>query len=396
MLIGFVLIVLGAISYIFFIKSSEVKGSMTNAQAEAILDELEATINNLYSYGEGSQTVIKVNFPQGVTNVEMEGTDIVFTIINQKGIESELAKAFLFDIELGNIFYSVPGQKSFVVKIKEDSVYVAEINPLDDLRENVVALWHMDSLVETVYSPACSGFDNVEECEGNGYGLDCSWNGLICISNEVLSEGNITDETSNYDGLVYGVECNEQGKLGNACSFGGDGDYIDVLSIDNTIFGESVSFSAWVKPISYDPTSSLIINIGLSGDEPVATMVLDSTGKLYGHIEGEGDQIELSHGDVVELNEWTHVVVVYDRTISDTGIMYINGVQTGSATDISSVNGAVIDASGNAFIGKILESDTWYFDGSIDELIIFDKVLDENEVSKLYELQNLGYAFDYY
>ena len=77
-LIGFVMIILGALSYIYFNKSSEVKDTLTNSQIDTIIDEIDKAVNTLYSYGEGSQTLVKVNFPANVDDVKVEGRDLVF------------------------------------------------------------------------------------------------------------------------------------------------------------------------------------------------------------------------------------------------------------------------------------------------------------------------------
>ena len=84
-------------------------------------------------------------------------------------------------------------------------------------------------------------------------------------------------------------------------------------------------------------------------------------------------------GGSVPYDTWTHVAVTYDGSI---GKVYQNGVLVAEEQVDADVNfgGSTLN------IGSLKSSNgTWYlFDGKLDELGYWDRVLTENEISDLY------------
>ena len=83
---------------------------------------------------------------------------------------------------------------------------------------------------------------------------------------------------------------------------------------------------------------------------------------------------------IVALNQWTHVVAIYNGTSIKT---YINGIETNRVA----FSGSIRDSVDNVYVGNNnLYSLT--FDGLIDELILFNSSLSDNEVQDLYQRKN--------
>ena len=83
----------------------------------------------------------------------------------------------------------------------------------------------------------------------------------------------------------------------------------------------------------------------------------------------------------LEVNEWTHVAMTYNGTDLE---FYLNGALDGFSSEDATFS------AGNTAIGWSKSSDN--FNGSIDEVIIYDKVLSEVEINDIYCKQGGGGA----
>ena len=85
---------------------------------------------------------------------------------------------------------------------------------------------------------------------------------------------------------------------------------------------------------------------------------------------------------------WHHVVATWDAT--DGGTIWVDGVQVASGAADTSVRSAMV-GSGRMVVGQRTESDGTFdaehvFDGSIDEVRLYDRVLSQGEIALLYVL----------
>ena len=401
-LIAFVMIVLGVISYIYFNKSSEVKDSLTNSQIDTISDEIDKAVNTLYSYGEGSQSLVKVNFPQNVESVKVEGRDLVFTVKNQKGGISEIAKSFAFDIKLGSVMTKMPGEKTFVVKsLGENQVFIGEKNSLDYLRTNVVGLWHLDDDTNLILNEVNNnpGNFNLESnptpnfCTGKIAGYYCDGNDRVyCrgdgIEEEDRSDCSVEQKRCYSDGC--NVVCRDAGKIGKSCNFNGQIDYIDLGNRPELEGLSEITISAWIY---ITPTTSYGAKAIVS-KESVFKLDLDvqSDYRKIRFLTGNNWVDKLLYSSTsLNNNVWYHIVAVYDGNIKS---IYINGVKE---PNTMSVTGNIGTSSEPAGIGAYHYT-TWNdkFVGKIDEVIIFKDALSESDIKTLYSQQSNGYGLDYY
>ena len=172
------------------------------------------------------------------------------------------------------------------------------------------------------------------------------------------------------------------GKFGTAVQFDGVNDYIEIPDTADLDY-QQMAVSFWIKT---DNTSfgDNIIAKGRGGWQ--INMSPLANGKISFDTEG---LVSASNGSVWVLdsnasvvdNQWHHVVAMYDGTYKT---IYIDGVQSGTqevvgsmpVTDKPLILGANFEVSGIDYIDAL--------NGSLDEVIIFNRVLTEAEIQSLY------------
>lgn len=169
------------------------------------------------------------------------------------------------------------------------------------------------------------------------------------------------------------------GKVGGAASFDGS---TQGYQVQNYIFPEGdFSFALWVKP---DEVSPLVIRSHGTSSGFAITMVSSEYRFWTYHTSGIGDSW-LGSGSSPVLGEWQHLAMTFDPTSGPdattgnyigTMKIYVDGVLVNTKTD------AEYDAESwnDLDIGR---RSTEYFDGSMDELVIYDHTLTANEISVL-------------
>ena len=193
------------------------------------------------------------------------------------------------------------------------------------------------------------------------------------------------DETGHFDGTLTNMEATQwcDGWQGGALEFDGVDDYV---SMDNVVnpYNDSFSAFAWVRLDAQDGDISQTIlqqeNKVEDQNETVGRSWLyrdSATDKLASYLGGEPT---LSNMAVfANTFEWHHVGMTFDGT---TVRLYIDGQKNGADNDIS-----VEAATGDMRLGaqKVpANSDFAYWDGLIDEVRIYDRVLDADDMQRLY------------
>jgi hypothetical protein len=214
-----------------------------------------------------------------------------------------------------------------------------------------------------------------------------------------LSGGQGTDFSgSSYHGVpdkvtaVAGVF----GKPDGAAQFNGTDSRV-LLPVFKDVDGTShLSFSAWVKPASYDTqessNASAILNRlhvdGLKGHSNFAL----SEGKFFMHLEFENDFVQIQ-SDMIPLNVWSHLAAVYDGSYV---YLFVNGVLT--STKSITYDGAILNGQ------KLLTNDYPFaigctysvgggdypcssnnaFDGSIQEVLLVNRIFSPEEIEAYY------------
>lgn len=163
-------------------------------------------------------------------------------------------------------------------------------------------------------------------------------------------------------------------------------------SIDN-IFDGGGSFSGWLKPTGqgqnnegrvFDKSTNIAIGVVLfcpsSNTTLQFTQVTDTT-------DGEWTFPVDMTGDV-----WQHVVLTYDADLSaNNPIAYVNGISVAVTETGTPDDTRTSDAGALMYIGtRAAGGRSW--NGKMDDLMFFDKILTAVEVKNIYEVTRWRYS----
>ena len=194
--------------------------------------------------------------------------------------------------------------------------------------------------------------------------------------------------------------------LNNALSFDGVNDSVNVGSGASLNNIRTLTISAWIYPKSfgegsagnlfgrvYDKRNTL--GDGLSfflcnTTTACSGSITNSIAFFQGFSSADGKWTPPSNS--ISLNTWTHIAVTYNNPSGLTTIdpvFYKNGILV-STTETVTPSGTIGDDSVSvATIGGNIAADRT-FDGLIDEVRIYNRVLTLAEIKRIYSLRNLG------
>lgn len=207
--------------------------------------------------------------------------------------------------------------------------------------------------------------------------------------------GVLSDVRGANDGSIKGTMSTSTasgvGIVGQALSFDGVDDYVDVGDVDELDGQSALSVFAWIKITKQDGRISSVVYKGggvsrwsLSpsqasiGDDNDLLVLMNNGTNAYGY----------TTGDILPLNTWTHVGFVFDGTQSDNAgrlKIYVNGVS--QSVTYSLTIPATTPSNANVLEIGHYQTPYHYFPGTIDDLRMYNRALSADEVAKLYSMQ---------
>ena len=166
-----------------------------------------------------------------------------------------------------------------------------------------------------------------------------------------------------------------------ALTFNGSDEWITVPHNNSLSFTNNFSIAGWFKRSSAT-NHAIVTKSDDSGNDRPNYMIDISSNKirLFGYEGASPIGITSLSGSTIEINKWYFVVGTFDGT---TWNLYLNG-----ELDRSSEQAATLTVTTDSLvIGSRLSTGSVYFNGTIDKVIIFDKVLTNLEVKDLYHKQ---------
>lgn len=234
-------------------------------------------------------------------------------------------------------------------------------------------------------------------------------NGQVNLSNGLEAyypfNGTFNDASGNgnngtaVNGTTFGTD--QWGNANNAASFDGVDDYIEIPASPSITPGHNFSISFRFKTV----TSNLQVLLSKSNYSGVAApnnfqyqiginggLVLPNNG-LFFATPHTGSCITTSfltsnytYGSITSNNTWYCVVLTFDSGVKNT---YMNGALVSSVTLSGYPNNISIDscAGGTLRIGTWWQNDPQYFSGFMDELRLYNRTLNSQEIDSFCKLQ---------
>ena len=190
---------------------------------------------------------------------------------------------------------------------------------------------------------------------------------------------------NNNDGTISGAQwrCasddSEYTPSGEGCSleFNGSSDYVDPELHINLNNGDAYTFCSWSKFYNSEDRLDIL------GSDGIHWMIVhyDTSyhSRFYARIwDGSGICPQVYADNYTEINKWHHICQVIDRENANKMYLYVDGGLKDN-TDIPTTYGKV---SFNVYIGG--KTNSWYFNGLIDEVRIYKEALSSAQIEKHY------------
>ena len=321
----------------YIMGTSQENGLAISARSSGVLFLIGAgNVPISYNLGEWKHFVYTYD---GINNVKAYGNGV--QVANQTVSITNLSDA----IVLGKYGVNSGSNTFFNGSIDQFRVFDTELTPLE---------------VEALYT------EELCICDGTVDTLDILGDGS-CIATYPL-DGNANDLSGNYSGtptdVSYGV-----GEFDLAGVFNGSSSYIDT-SIST--LSSTFSVSMWINEVSLG-SGGFFGNWNATANDDMFWRT-QPDGSLRINFDGAANQYFGSAGDITA-NNWHHIVVTFNNgTIN----VYADGNNKGSTTTINTT----FNSGANFYIGD--DNSATFFNGSIDQVRIFNKALSAGEVTTLY------------
>ena len=191
-------------------------------------------------------------------------------------------------------------------------------------------------------------------------------------------QGNANDASKfRNNGTVHGGVTLASDSLGNANSaydFDGTDGYIQIPESSSYMSAkQQVTVAAWVYPRTYKD------EVGVAVHENFWRLLL-SQGNVTGNVfNAQWQENRVLSNQQVPLNAWSHIAFTYD---GDSIRVYINGRKLNELSFPSSRIGSSA-ASAPVTIGHGIGNSQNFFDGKMDNVVVYNRALSDTEISVL-------------
>jgi hypothetical protein len=197
-------------------------------------------------------------------------------------------------------------------------------------------------------------------------------------------QGDVAGDLSGngHDGELEGPEWTD-GKFGTALMFNGSDSFVEVPFHEDFIITEGITLGAWVTAnVPFNPEWKGIINACKTTYGPFLLQTGGASKAEIGLFLG-GAWTWLRTGNSLEPDVFHHIVGVYDL---DNGLhIYFDGELNDGEGSAGVKPGPIDEAPDEGVvIGHNYSYEGRFWDGAIDEVIIYNRALSENEVAQIF------------
>ncbi|TAL47552.1 LamG domain-containing protein, partial [archaeon] len=347
----------GADGYDYGIRDALVGGSYWLNES-GIADDQRASLSSNIGGGFTEPTIIKlsndfVTFKQGLTYSPNAGVD-VSQILNNTG-------SIIFETRFGNLGVSLDGTALAntlysIYSGTNQTVYFF------DWKDNAWKVWQKSN-----YTNNLVGHWKFDEGQTSN----------TADSSEQGNAGTLGNSTT---GTAPTWITNSSCRFGSCLNFNSS-QFVNVSSSSSLNIANAITIDAWIKG-SVDSTEHPIVS---KTDEDTSTgyrLILNSGNGIGFYTLGVSD-VYTSTSTTLASNQWYHVVATYDGSNKK---IYING-----QLDVSEAGtGSISTNSNSLYIGQRHNPPILYFNGSIDDVKIWNRSLSATEVQAEYQNTKRG------
>ena len=173
------------------------------------------------------------------------------------------------------------------------------------------------------------------------------------------------------NGALSGPAWTPSGRFGGALSFDGVNDFVTVNDASTLDLTTAMTLEAWVFPTASTGWRTALLKETTAG-LVYGLYALEGTQHPAGWVRVGGNEAGLSAPGVIPLNTWTHLAATYNGT---TLTLFVSGapVATRALAGSLTTSNSPLRIGGNTIWGE-------YFQGSIDEVRIYGRVLAQSEI----------------
>lgn len=217
-------------------------------------------------------------------------------------------------------------------------------------------------------------------------------------------EGNADDVVGgNHGTLLNGALANAQGKVGQAFSFDGVDDFVEIPDAANLTPRDALTLEAWVNPdvlADNDPSHYRVIMSKYDTSVTHQTSWVLSMifgGRLrFAVYDGPGQAVRYVHttSSVLTAGQWSHVAASFVGGDAQQFAIYVDGVLVPHNLISNQIIPTIFDSSSPVLIGAITNPRTNFWDGLIDEPSIYSRALSADEIRSIYQAGPAGKCKD--
>jgi len=177
----------------------------------------------------------------------------------------------------------------------------------------------------------------------------------------------VADASGNNNiGTVSGATWTTQGRFGSALKFSGTGNLVQITSSPSLVLTAAMTLEAWVNPST---VSNAWRDVIYKGNDNYYLMASSDNGSKPA---GRAGLNKLYGSGALTANVWTHLAATYDGA---TLRLYVNGVQVSSSVVSGGItaSGNPLQIGGDSIYGQ-------YFQGTIDEVRVYNRALSQTEI----------------
>ncbi|MBE1489626.1 glycerophosphodiester phosphodiesterase family protein [Plantactinospora soyae] len=182
--------------------------------------------------------------------------------------------------------------------------------------------------------------------------------------------------------LVANAAFAGRGRLRGGVTFQGHRDYVDVPIEVLPDAADRYTTAAWFKPARAGvPWRQSILET--SGAGAISVELSEVTGQLKYSVQTTGTSVIAESDRVPAPGAWHHVAVSYDQATGMTRL-YLDGGEVTSFVDARETATGALVATDGLHIGAYRDANDRFFEGTLDDVAVWDRVLTTTELGWLW------------